>query len=65
MSKTTEREDRSHDEATAALFKMDPAFASAYLNHVLEDGDWAEVLIALRQMSKAGFTSRRRAMFRK
>jgi probable addiction module antidote protein len=45
--------DRMHDEATAALFQKDPAFALAFLNDVLEEGDQAELLIALRQLSKA------------
>jgi probable addiction module antidote protein len=45
--------DRSHDEAVAELFQEDPAYALALLNSTLEDGDQAELLIALRQMTKA------------
>lgn len=45
--------DRAHDEATAELFQKDPAFALAYLDNVLEEGDQAELMIALRQLSKA------------
>jgi probable addiction module antidote protein len=41
---------RSHDEATAEMFREDPALAAAYLNDVLEDGDQAEVLVALRHI---------------
>lgn len=51
--------DRAHDEAMAELFREDPAFATDYLNSVLEEGDQADLLIALRQMAKAfgGVTS--------
>lgn len=44
---------RSHDEATAEMFRKDPAFAAEYLNAVLEDGDLAEVLVALRHVINA------------
>lgn len=45
--------DRAHDDAMAELFREDPAFAMQYLNDVLEEGDQADLLIALRQMAKA------------
>jgi DNA-binding phage protein len=49
--------DRTHDEAMAAVFRDDPAYAAALLNSILEDSDdpqsQAELMIALRQMSKA------------
>jgi len=45
--------DRSHDEAMAEAFQADPAYAMELLNSILEDGDQAELLIALRQMTKA------------
>lgn len=45
--------DRSHDEAMAELFRQDPAYALELLNSILEDGEQAELLIALRQMAKA------------
>jgi probable addiction module antidote protein len=45
--------DRAHDEAMAELFQQDPAYALALLNSILEDGEQGELLIALRQMSKA------------
>ena len=45
--------DRAHDESMAELFREDPAFATQYLNDLLEDGDQADVLIALRQMAQA------------
>jgi len=45
--------DRSHDEAMAEAFRADPAYAVELLNAILEDGDQGELLIALRQMTKA------------
>ena len=34
-------------------FRDDPDYAVEILNAILEDGDWAELLIAVRQMAKA------------
>jgi len=34
-------------------FQKDPAYAVELLNDILEDGEQAELLIALRQMTKA------------
>lgn len=45
--------DRSHDEAMAEIYRRDPAYAAHMLDKILEDGDQAELLIALRQLSKA------------
>jgi probable addiction module antidote protein len=45
--------DRSHDAAMADHFKQDPAYAVELLNSILEDGEQGELLIALRQMTKA------------
>jgi probable addiction module antidote protein len=45
--------DRGHDEAMAELLKEDPAYALELLNGILEDGEQGELLIALRQMTKA------------
>ena len=45
--------DREHDESMAELFRDDPAFATQYLNDVLEDGDQADLLVALRQIAQA------------
>lgn len=44
---------RSHDEATIASFRNDPAFAAEYLNAILEDGSQPELLLALRRMAEA------------
>jgi probable addiction module antidote protein len=44
---------RNHDEAMADLYRKDPDFAVDLLNSILEDGEQAELLIALRQMALA------------
>lgn len=45
--------DRAHDDAMAELLRDDPALAVAMLNNILADDDQGELLIALRQMTKA------------
>ena len=45
--------DRAHDEAMAELFRDDPTYAVQILNSILQDGDQNELLITLRQMTKA------------
>ncbi len=45
--------DRTHDESMAELFREDPAFATQYLNNVLEEGEQADLLVALRQVAQA------------
>lgn len=45
--------DRAHDEAMAEMFRDDPGYAIELLNSILEDGDQSELLITLRQMTKA------------
>ncbi len=44
--------DRAHDAGMAELFREDTEFATQYLNSVLEEGDQAELQIALRQMAQ-------------
>lgn len=44
---------RLHDDAMAEAFRKDPAYAVELLNSILEDGDQGELLIALRQLTKA------------
>ena len=46
---------RVHDEAMATLYRNDPAFARQVINDILEDenSDQGELLIVLRQMTKA------------
>jgi probable addiction module antidote protein len=45
--------DKPHDEAMAELYQQDPVYAVQMLNSILEDGEQAELLVALRQMAKA------------
>jgi probable addiction module antidote protein len=45
--------DRLHDDAMAEYFQEDPAYAMQLLNAILADGDQAELLTILRQMTKA------------
>ena len=45
--------DKSHVDAMAELYQQDPAYAVEMLNSILEDGEQAELLVALRQMAKA------------
>lgn len=45
--------DRAHDTAMAEAFRKDPGYAVELLNSILEDGEQAELLIALRQMTEA------------
>lgn len=45
--------DRTHDEGMAEVLRDDPAYAIQLLNSILEDGDQSELLITLRQMTKA------------
>lgn len=45
--------DKPHDTAMAEVFRSDPAYAVELLNSILEDGEQAELLIALRQMAEA------------
>ncbi len=51
--KDTPHRDRPHDDAMAEMFREDPELAVDMLNGILEDGDQGELLIALRQMTKA------------
>jgi probable addiction module antidote protein len=44
---------KNHDEAMAELYRSDPTFALEVINGILEDGNQAELLIALRQMAQA------------
>ena len=46
---------RSHDDAMAELYRKDPDFARQVINTILQDenGDQGELLIVLRQMTKA------------
>ena len=45
--------DRSHEEAMVELFRDDPQFAADYLTQLLQDGEPADLLVALRQIAQA------------
>jgi DNA-binding phage protein len=53
LAKEIAVKDRSHDEAMAELFRNDPGYAVQMLNSILEDGDQSELLITLRQLTRA------------
>lgn len=44
---------KPHDDVMAELYRSDPALAMDVINGVLADGDQAELLIVLRQMTQA------------
>jgi len=44
---------KPHDDAMAELYSSDPALAMDVINGILADGDQAELLIVLRQMTQA------------
>ncbi|MCW7762499.1 DNA-binding protein [Photorhabdus luminescens] len=44
---------RRQTQAESEVFRKDPAYAIERLNSILEDGEQAQLLIALRQMTKA------------
>ena len=52
-AKRSAKAHRSHQEAAVESFRRDPKFAAAYLNAVLEDGDRAELMTALRYVTEA------------
>jgi len=45
--------ERTFDDLIAESFRKDPSYAMELLNDILEDGDSGELMIALRQISKA------------
>lgn len=53
MKGVTMMRDRSHDDAMIELFRDDPSLAAATLDAILADGDQGELLVTLRQMTKA------------
>ena len=44
---------RTHEDANDEMFRRDPSLAVDYVNAVLEDEDEAELLLALRSVSRA------------
>jgi len=45
--------ERTFDDLIAESFRKDPNYAVELFNDILEDGDSGELMIALRQISKA------------
>jgi probable addiction module antidote protein len=45
--------DKTHDDSMVERFQSDPTYALELLNNILEDGEQGELLIVLRQMTKA------------
>lgn len=45
--------DRDHDDAMVQAFCEDPGYAIEILNSILDNGELDELLIALRQITKA------------
>lgn len=50
---TKRRDNHSHDEVVAEMLRADPAFRVAMINEVMSDGDYADMLILLRQLTLA------------
>jgi len=44
---------RSHDDSMEEIYRADPEYALEMINALLEDGEQQEILIILRQMTKA------------
>lgn len=44
---------KPHEDAMAEVYRQDPELARDLLNAILADGDQAELLVVLRQMTKA------------
>lgn len=42
--------DIAHDEAMASVFREDPKYAKAYVQHLLRDGEQDEIEVAIRQL---------------
>ncbi len=52
--------DKPHDEAMAELYSEEPDFALATLNAILQDGDQAELMVVVRQMTRPRLTAHQR-----
>ncbi|MBI1732672.1 MAG: addiction module antidote protein [Gammaproteobacteria bacterium] len=44
---------RNHEDAVVESFRRNPKFAARYLDAILEDGDQAELMLALRFLAVA------------
>lgn len=50
---TKKRDSNSHDEVVSEMLRTDPEFRAAMINEVMSDGDYADMLILLRQLTLA------------
>lgn len=50
---TKKRGSSSHDEVVSEMLRTDPEFRAAMINEVMSDGDYADMLILLRQLTLA------------
>lgn len=50
---TKKRDSISHDEVVSEMLRTDPEFRAALINEVMSDGDYADMLILLRQLTLA------------
>jgi probable addiction module antidote protein len=50
---TKKRDSSSHDEVVSEMLRTDPEFRAAMINEVMSDGDYADMLILLRQLTLA------------
>lgn len=47
---TANRNSHSHDDVVADMLRTDPEFRAAILDEVMSNGDYADMLILLRQL---------------
>lgn len=50
---TKNRSSQPHDEVVADMLQADPAFRAALINEVMNDGEYGDMLILLRQLTLA------------
>ena len=50
---TKQRDTSSHDEVVGDMLRTDPEFRAAMINEVMRNGDYADMLILLRQLALA------------
>lgn len=48
--KTKKHDISTHDEVVSEMLRTDPEFRAAMINEVMSDGDYADMLILLRQL---------------
>jgi len=48
---TKKHDSNSHDEVVSEMLRTDPQFRAAMINEVRSNGDYADMLILLRQLT--------------